>query len=111
MDKYTQHLLNSGYSRLQIYEVVVSALRGYEQKERERRKNGTQKFRHGKDTLQGRIRKKLIENVTWFKNRRKKARERKNSRDMDNFGKNKWRHQMEKPSDSPQAVLFVPFPY
>ena len=65
---YTQHLLNSGYNRTQIREIIISAIRGYERKEKDRVAQNKPKFRHGKDTLSSRIKKKLTENTTWFKN-------------------------------------------
>ena len=66
VNKYTQQLLNSGYSRAQIREILLSAIRGYERKEKERKRSNRQKFRHGKDTLKNRITKKLTESTTWF---------------------------------------------
>ena len=72
VDKYTQQLLNSGYNRSQIKEIVVSALKGFKRKEEERKGDMKPKFRYGKNTVQIRNRRKLIEKVTWFKNTRKK---------------------------------------
>ena len=72
VDKYTQQLLNSGYNRSQIKEIVVSALKSFKRKEEERKGDMKPKFRYGKNTVQIRNRRKLIEKVTWFKNTRKK---------------------------------------
>ena len=44
VDKYTQQLMNSGYSRNQIREIILSAVRGYERKERERKANRKSKI-------------------------------------------------------------------
>jgi len=104
IDRYVQQLKNSGYSRKQTWEMVVSAVRSYERKENERKDERKPKYRHGKDTFGQRARKKLTENVTWFRNNRSKTKKELNS----NSGKTRWRHQNEKVTDSPQAVLFVP---
>ena len=104
VNKYTQQLKNSGYGRRQIWEMIVSALRNYERKEKERKRENKPKFRHGRDTVGIRTRKKLLENITWFKNNKNKDKDalRKMSK------REKWRHPNEKETDSPQAVLFVP---
>ena len=84
IDKYTQQLRNSGYDRNQISEMIISALKGYHRKENERKKDRKPKFRHGKDTVMTQNRKKLIENVTWFKNTKNKEKGEKGKRDFQN---------------------------
>ena len=51
VDKYVQQLKNSGYNRKQIWEMVVSAVRNYERKEKERKLERKPKYRHGKDSF------------------------------------------------------------
>ena len=98
--------MNSGFNRSQIREIILSAMRRYERKEFQRKAQNKKKFRHGKDTLAKRIRKKLAESTTWFKNNRDK----KNQENEKMYNKEKkWRNENEKITDSPQAVLFVPF--
>ena len=109
IDKYTQQLLNSGYNRNQIREIIVSAMKGFIRKEKERKDELKPKFRHGKTTVSIRNRKKLIEKVTWFKNTKRKEKEGKGRQDYQNEGRNRYRHQLEKITDSPQAVIFVPY--
>ena len=108
VNKYTQQLVNSGYGRNQIKEIIVSAFRGYERKVKERKKAGKPKFRHSHESVNERTRKKLIENTTWFKNTRKRKEE---SEKKKKVRKDLWKHPYEKESDSPQAVLFVAYTY
>ena len=82
VNKYTQQLKNSGYGRRQIWEIIVSALRNYERKEKERKREKKPKFRHGRDTVGIRTRKKLLENITWFKNNKNKDKEKDALRKM-----------------------------
>ena len=86
--------------------MVVSAVRNYERKEKERIREKKPKYRHGKDTTGIRARKKMLENITWFRNNKDKKKD-NNDLEREN-GRKRWRHQIEKATDSPQAVIFVP---
>ena len=59
IDKYKQQLLNSGYSRSPKREIVISALKGFHRKEKERLKERKPKFRQSKDTISIRNRKNI----------------------------------------------------
>ena len=68
IDHFTQQLINSGYQWGQIREVVVSSLKGFLKKEmRRREKEEERRYRRGDETLESRLKKKLIENVQWYK--------------------------------------------
>ena len=67
VNKYAQQLVNSGYSRSQIKEIIVSAHRGYERKEKERKETG----KHAYESIGDRSSKKLLESTTWFRNNKK----------------------------------------
>ena len=110
VDKYTNQLVNSGYSRRQIYEIITSALKGYNRKESERKLKGISKFRTAASTREKRNRKKLLEQITWFRNNKKGEKENGGKEAIKRREKErKWRHPQEKPTDNPQAVLFVPY--
>ena len=108
VNKYTQQLVNSGYDRTQIKEIITSAIRGYERKESERIQNSKPKFRHAVDSSDERAKKKLLENTTWFRNKKKKRQTKEDGRDRKKEN-GRWRHENENVNDSPQAVLFLPY--
>ena len=68
IDHYTQQLLNSGYSKHQIREIIESSLKGILRKE-ERKRNSKARYRSNVDTLEIRVRKKLIESTTWYRDK------------------------------------------
>jgi len=72
VEKFTQQLVNSEYTWRTIREIVVSGLKGYKRKERNRIQNGIPKFRSGAYSLQKRTSKKLLEKYNWFRQRKQK---------------------------------------
>ena len=66
VDHYTQQLTNSGYSYLQIRDIVESGLKGIVRKE-ECRSNREKRFKSSADTVEIRERKKLIESTSWYR--------------------------------------------
>ena len=66
VDHYTQQLVNSGYGEEQIRDIVESSLKGIVRKE-ERRVKRKYQYRCAEETLEERNRRKLTENVTWFR--------------------------------------------
>ena len=71
IDHLTHQLVNSGFERKQVYEIISSGLKGYENKI-ERRKRARENFyRKGVETLEERTRKKLTEKISWFKREKK----------------------------------------
>ena len=63
-------MVNSGFERRQIYEIISSGLKGYENRIERRRKAKENFYRKTGETLEERTRKKLTEKVNWFKKRK-----------------------------------------
>ena len=72
IDHLTQQLMNSGYMRPQIYEIIISGLKGLENKIYRRKLAKENFYRRGCETLEERTRKKLSEKTGWFKKKKKK---------------------------------------
>ena len=72
IDHYTQQLVNSGFSYIQIREIILSSLKGVKSKEKKRLAKGGKRFLSSEDTLEDRIRKKLTEAVAWYRSELKK---------------------------------------
>ena len=62
---------SSGYKREIVREVVISGVKGWKRKIDRRKKEGTDFYRTAKKTLKMRIKKKLTEKETWFKEKTK----------------------------------------
>ena len=67
VDHYTKKLKTSGYNQNQCKELIKSGVVGFNNKIKNRQKNGQPFYRCAKSTLGGRIRKKLTEKTNWFK--------------------------------------------
>ena len=67
VDHFTQQLVNSGYKWGQIREIIVSSLKGSLKKELRRKEKEEMRYRTSEQTLEARIRKRLIENTQWYK--------------------------------------------
>ena len=71
VDKFCQQLVNSGYSYLQVREIVLSSLKGQDKKEK-RRKIKDKRYKSASETLEKRMEKKLIEAVAWYRQEMRK---------------------------------------
>ena len=71
IDDYTETLSVSGYSKREIKEIIESGLTGFVRKVERLRKAGIPFHRPASMTLQGRIRKKLLEKTNWYKSKPK----------------------------------------
>ena len=71
IDHYTEKLQVSGYKRKQVKEIISSGLRGFETKRKRAEKEKRPFYRKAKDTLKGRIKKKLTEKTKWYKRKKK----------------------------------------
>lgn len=71
VDHYTKQLKNSGYSWLQAKEVVTCGLEGFRNKCERRKKEGGNFYRNAKQTLGKRVKKKLLEKTSWFKDKKR----------------------------------------
>ena len=72
METFIQQLKSSGYGRKTAREIVVSGTLGWKRKVARRKADGQDFYRSGQSTLPGRCKKKLLEKVTWFKEKRKR---------------------------------------
>ena len=66
IDHFSQQLVNSGYSKDKIREIICSGLKGIMRKERERKERNS-RYRGAHETLGDRLNKKLLEATTWYK--------------------------------------------
>ena len=80
IDDYTETLSVSGYSKREIKEIIESGLTGFVRKVERLRKAGIPFHRPASMTLQGRIRKKLLEKTNWYKGDKKRKQENEASR-------------------------------
>ena len=69
VDQFTCQLKTSGYDRKKSREIVTSGVLGWIRKRKRRSDKGQQFYRGAASTLQGRMRKKLMDKVTWYKTR------------------------------------------
>ena len=69
VDMFTHQLKNSGYSRQECREIVMSAVKSWLRRHQRRMQEGRGFYRSAASTLRGRIRKKLMDKTTWFKPR------------------------------------------
>ena len=66
VDHYSQKLINFGYSKEKVRDIVRSGLKGIMRKESKRMKLSF-KYRGAHETLGDRLSKKLLEATTWCK--------------------------------------------
>ena len=83
IEKFTQQLVNSGYQWSQIRNIVVSSLRFTIKRESKQKENGENRYRTAVESLEKRIRSKLLESTEWYK--------REGEREMDEEEKDKER--------------------
>ena len=67
IEHFTQQLINSGYGWSTIREVVISSLRSTIKKEKRRIELGEKRYRTGEESMETRIRNKLLEVTEWYK--------------------------------------------
>ena len=67
VDQYTGQLKTSGYGRKKCREIVIAGLVGWKRKRSRRLEKGGGFYRGAASTLGTRIRKKLLDKVTWYK--------------------------------------------
>ena len=68
-DHFTSQLKNSGYGRRMSREIVVAGILGWLRKIRRRKEEGRGFYRGAKSTLGLRMKKKLLDPTTWFRNK------------------------------------------
>jgi hypothetical protein len=115
IETFIQQLKSSGYDRKCAREAVVCGILGWKRKISRRIKEGKPFYRSAASTLKQRCKKKLLEKVTWYKNKRKREdnadvapRERKKMRG-DNPSKEMHKQEQDEKQETVKAVMFVPF--
>ena len=98
IEKYIKQLKTSGYTRQQSRQAVMSGLTGFKRKMERKARNGEPMYRSASSTLTTRLKKKLTEKTSWF-------RDRKRSGD-DGRVKNE-KHKVK--SSVIKSVMFVPY--
>ena len=67
IEEFIQEMKSSGYKREITREVTISGVKGWKRKIDRRKQEGSDFYRTAKKTLKTRIKKKLTEKETWFK--------------------------------------------
>jgi hypothetical protein len=67
VEQFIKEMKNSGYDRKAAREAVMSGLRGLRKRKERREKEGGSFYRTAKETLPIRMRKKLLESTTWYR--------------------------------------------
>ena len=110
IDHFTQQLINSGYQWGQIREIIVSSIKGFLKKEmRKKEKEEGRRYRRGDETLENRLRKKLIENVQWYKEDNSKKNEDMDEHaekfEVDNQKWKPWRRRKRQRNSQRQKIM------
>ena len=85
VDKYTNRLFRSGYSKKQVREIIVSGLTGYEKKVNKAAKEKIPLHRPASVTLKTRLYKKLTQRENWYKkNKRNNEKEKQRKKIKNN---------------------------
>ena len=72
LNRYSQKLLRSGYRIPQVREILISGIRSYQRRLKNAESKKVNLYRSAKSSLGERIRKKLFEKTSWFKERERK---------------------------------------
>ena len=67
IEQFINELKSSGYDRNQAQTIVCSGIRGYRNKIRKRKRQNIPFYRLGENTIEDRMRKKVIEKENWYK--------------------------------------------
>ena len=67
VEHFTQQLINSGYKWSQIREIIISSLRSVIKREKKVIESGEKRYRTGEESLEKRMRDKLLEVTEWYK--------------------------------------------
>ena len=79
VDKFTQQMR---YTRQQCRQAVVSGLLEFKRKVERKTKSGESMYRSAASTMGVRVRKKLLEKTSWYKDRRKSVNEDEDDRSV-----------------------------
>ena len=69
VNKFTQRMANSGYSKQQAKKIIISGLKGYEAARKRAENSGLRLHRSAKSGAEGRNIRKLLAKISWYKER------------------------------------------
>ena len=116
IEKFISQMKNSGYEIFQAREITCSGLKGWIKKRERREREGKGFYRTGKATLPGRVRKKLLEKETWFRQEKVEEEWERDEEEEREIGKRRGKKEGEqelggkkvKDLRKVKAVMFVP---
>lgn len=110
VDQFTRQLKNSGYGRKEARQAIISGIVGYERKCAKRRKDGMNFYRNAASTLKRRVKKKLLQKTTWYKQKKRNENENetKGKRTSEENKKEKEKGKEIHGGSKVKAVMFVP---
>ena len=119
MDHMTTQLKGSGYTRRQSREIIVAGMLGWMRKRRRRQAEGRDFYRGAASTLRQRMRKKLLDPVNWYKEKKRiegnELEEEKPQKMSTTRGLKRKkiieekRQESKRRKDDPKAVIFCPY--
>ena len=86
IEKFIREMKTSGYERQSTREAVVSGIKGHKTKMEKKIAKGGTFYKSGQETLPDRIKKKLLESTTWFR----EEEEDKDGRDQQEYTSDIW---------------------
>ena len=105
LDDFSEKMLRSGYNITQVREILISGIRGYLRKLNLAKQRGTKPYRSAKSSLADRIKKKIFEKTSWY---REKKNFLKKSAQIPGKKFSKKQKKSDPQNKKIKAVLFVP---
>ena len=117
VNQYTSQLRTSGYERRKCREIVVSGVLGWKRKIERRKEQGAGFYRGAASTLRLRMRKKLTDKVTWYKDKtmdigmEEQVEDKKGGkkRKAEDVGGRDARNSKKRKDGEAKAVMFCPY--
>ena len=94
---FSQEMKSSGYTREKTREVVIGGTKGWKRKIARREAKGQEFYREATKTLKGRVRKKLLERETWFKEKDDEEEDLPEGWTKNNRDRGGWKHDENNP--------------
>ena len=105
IDKFGQKLMNSGYSREQVKKITIAGIKGWGRRVKRCKEEGRKVWRSSRDSLESRMKTKLIGKSSWFK-KRKSTRE-QHSKLGGKMRSNPGAKKKPERTSTPRTVIFV----
>ena len=119
VDHMTTQLKGAGYTRRQSWEIIMVGMLGWMRKKRRRQEEGRYFYRGPASTLRQRMRKKLLDPVNWYKEKKRiegnELEEEKPQKMSTTRGLKRKkiieekRQESKRRKDDPKAVIFCPY--